>query len=115
MAKTRADLVNRALYNLGVLPHGQTANAEDYNSVDALVDPMLEDLIGRDVCFIEDVDATEDKYFLHLGHVLAGHAAPVFGMQSDPAIAARAIKGEQDLERIAATRPTYNTLEIIPY
>src|SRR5688572_12191209 len=104
MAKTRADLVNQALYNLGVLPHGQTANAEDYNSVDGLVDPMIEDLIGRDIVFIEDVDATEDKYFLHLGHVLAGQAASVFGMQNDQAIAARMIKAEQDLQKIASTR-----------
>lgn len=115
MAKTRQDLVYRALYNLGVLPQGQNPGSEEYASVDALVDPMVEELIAKDVCFIEDVDAIEDKYFLSLGHVLAGHAAPVFGMQADVALAARATKGEQDLEKISATKPTYNTLEIMPY
>jgi hypothetical protein len=115
MAKTRTDLVHRALYNLGVLPQGQNPGAEEYNQVDALVDPMVEDLIARDVCFIESVDAIEDKYFLHLGHVLAGHSQSLFGMQNDPALSARAIKGEQDLEKISATRPTYRTLEIMPY
>jgi hypothetical protein len=115
MAKTRADLVNRALYNLGVLPQGQTANAEDFNAVDALVDPMIEDLIGRDIVFVEDVDAIDEKYFLHLGHVLAGHAASIYGMQNDAALAAKMIKGEQDLQRLAATRPTYQTLEVQAY
>lgn len=115
MAKTRADLVNKALKNLGVLPQGQAAGAEEFNQVDALVDPMIEDLIGRDIVFIEDVDAIEDKYFLHLGHVLAGLAQSEFGMQNDPALTARAIKGEQDLQRLAATRPTYQPLEICPY
>jgi hypothetical protein len=115
MAKTRLDLVHRALKNLGVLPAGQNPSAEEYNSVDALVDPMVEDLIGRDIVFIEDVDAIEDKYFLHLGHVLAGHSAAEFGMQNDQAIAARMVKGEQDLEKIASTRPTYGTLEIEAY
>lgn len=115
MAKTRADLVYRALRNLGVLPQGQTPSAEEYNSVDALVEPMIEDLIGRDIVFIESAESIEDKYFLSLGHVLAGQAAAEFGMQNDQAIASRMIKGEQDLQTIAATRPTYETLEIMPY
>jgi hypothetical protein len=115
MAKTRTDLVHRALKNLGVLPQGQTPSAEEYNSVDALIDSMTEELIGRDIVFIEDVDAIEDRYFLALGHVLAGQAAAEFGMQNDQAIAARMVKAEHDLEKIASTRPTYQPLEIMPY
>lgn len=112
MAQTRTSLVHRALHHLGVLPQGQNPGAEEYNQVDALVDPMLESLIARDVCFIEDVDAIEDKYFLALSHVLAGEAQSIFGMQNDAALTARAIKGEKDLQQIAATKPTYQTLEI---
>lgn len=115
MAMSRRDLVYRALYNLGVLPHGQNPGDSEYNSVDALVDPMLEDLIGRDIVHIQDVDAIEEKYFLHLGHVLAGHSASVFGMQNDPALAARAQKGEADLQTIFSASPTYQILEIQAY
>jgi hypothetical protein len=115
VAQTRQSLVHRALYNLGVLPQGQNPGAEEYNQVDALIDPMIEELIGRDVVFIEDADAIEDKYFLALGHVLAGQAQSLFGMQNDPALAARAQKGEKDLRIIASVRPTYRTLEIQPY
>jgi len=115
MALTRQDLVYRALYNLGVLPVGQNPGSEEYNAVDLLVDPMTEDLIARDIVHIQDVDAIEEKYFLHLGHVLAGHATSVFGMQNDPALAARAAKGEKDLQTIFSTRPTYETLEIQAY
>jgi hypothetical protein len=98
--KTRTDLVHRALKNLGVLPQGQNPSAEEYNSVAALVDPMVEDLIARDIIFIEDVDAIEDRYFLALGHILAGQAAAEFGMQNDQALAARMIKAEQDLNEM---------------
>jgi hypothetical protein len=115
VAKSRQDLVYRALYNLGVLPHGQNPGDQEYNSVDALVDSMVEDLIARDIVHIQDVDAIEEKYFLHLGGVLAGHAAPVFGMQMDAALAVKAQKGEKDLQTIFATRPTYETLEIQAY
>lgn len=115
MAKTRTDLIHRALKNLGVLPQGQNPSSEEYNAVDDLVDPMLEDLIARDVVFIEDVDAIDEKYFLALGHVLAGQALSEFGMQNDPALTARALKGEQDLKTIFSTRPTYQVLEIQAY
>lgn len=115
MAKTRTDLIHRALRNLGVLPQGMNPSSEEYNSVDDLVDCVIEDLIARDIVFIEDADAIEEKYFLHLGHVLAGAAAAEFGAQGDAAIAARAQRGEMDLEKIASTRPTYQPLEIMPY
>jgi hypothetical protein len=115
MAKDRQELVHRALKNLGVLPQGQNPSAEEYNSVDALIEPMIEELIGRDIVFIESPEVFEDRFFLALGHVLAGQAAAEFGMQNDQAIAARMVKAEHDLEKIASTRPTYNTLEIMPY
>jgi hypothetical protein len=115
MAKTRTDLVHRALKNLGVLPSGQQPSAEEYDSVDDLIEPMVEDLQGRDIVFLESVEVFEDRYFLALGHVLAGQAAAEFGMQNDQAIAARMVKAEHDLEKIASARPTYNTLEIMPY
>ena len=86
--------------NLGVLPKGQNPSAEEYNQVDALIDPMIEDLIARDIIHIQDVNAIEDKYFLHLGHVLAGLAQSEFGMQNDQALTARHMKGEADLEEI---------------
>jgi hypothetical protein len=100
---------------LGVLPQGATPSAEEYNSVNELVDSVIEDLIARDIVHIVDVDAIEEKYFLHLGYVLAGHAMPEFGMQNDPALTARVIKAEHDLETIFATRPTYQVLEIQAY
>jgi F420-0:gamma-glutamyl ligase len=110
--QTRVDLVHKALKNLGVLPQGQTPSAEEYNQVNALVEPMIEDLAGRDVITLASTAVFEDKHFLSLAHVLAGHAQSEFGMQNDQALTARAIKGELDLQRIAAVRPTYNPLEI---
>lgn len=115
MAKTRVDLVWRALRNLGVLPAGQTPSNEEYNAVNGLVEPMVEDLIARDIVQIDTPEVIDDRYFLALGNVLAGHAAAEFGMQNDQALAARMIKGERDLEQMFSTRPTYNTLEILAY
>jgi hypothetical protein len=40
MAKNRNELVLQVLKVLGVLPVGQDVNAEEYEAVDALVDPI---------------------------------------------------------------------------
>jgi hypothetical protein len=98
--KSRTELIHRALKNLGVLPQGETPSAQEYNSIDALVDPMIEDLIARDIIHIVDVDAIEEKHFVHLGHILAGHALSEFGSQNDPALTARAQKAETDLDEM---------------
>lgn len=109
--QTRTDLVHKALKNLGVLPQGQAPSAEEYNQVDALVEPMIEELAARDIITLASTAVFEDKYFLALAHVLAGHSLSEFGMQNDPALTARAVKGEVDLQTMFATRPTYNVLE----
>lgn len=112
---TRVELVHKALKNLGVLPQGQNPSAEEFNQVDALVEPMIEDLAGRDICTIGSTSIIDDKYFLALANVLAGHAQSEFGMQNDPALTARAMRGEIDLQKIFSTRPTYGTLKVLPY
>jgi hypothetical protein len=61
---------------------------------------MIEDLIARDIIFIEDVDAIEDKYFTALGHILAGLSQSEFGMQNDAALAARAERAAMDLQEM---------------
>jgi hypothetical protein len=113
--QTRVDLVHKALKNLGVLPQGQNPGAEEYNQVNALVEPMIADLAARDIVTINSTAVFEDKHFLHLAHVLAGHSLSEFGMQNDPALTARAQRGEIDLQTIAAVRPEYKPLEIMPY
>jgi hypothetical protein len=115
MAKTRTDLVHRALKNLGVLPQGMTPETQEYNAVDELVDPMIEELIARDIYYVQDVDAIEEKIFFALGHVLAGHALPEFGLVDNPGLVAKAQRGERDLLRMRSVYPTYETLEIMPY
>ncbi len=98
--KSRSDLVHRALRNLGVLASGQVAGAEEYSAVNDLVEPMIEDLIARDIIHIMSTSEFQDQHFTHLGHVLAGQAQAEFGLLDDAAISARAIKAEMDLNKI---------------
>lgn len=115
MAKTRAQIVNRALQVLGVLPQGQVANAEDYNAVDELVDGVIDGLIERDVYFLQDVDATPEVVFIPLGNILAWAAAPVFDQHDDASLAALAQQAEMHLQKIGHLHPTYQILEVQAY
>lgn len=115
MAKTRTQVVNRALQVLGVLPQGQSPSAEDYNSVDELVDGVVEGLQERDIYFLQDVDVTPEVAFIPLGNILAWAAAPVFDQHDDASLAAQAQKAELDLQKIDSQRPKYQILEVQPF
>lgn len=88
--KTRLDLINRALTEIGKLESGQTASAEDVATVDELVDPMIEDLSARQVIHVADAGdpgptggQIEAAPFLHLARLLGELIAPGFGRSSD--------------------------------
>jgi hypothetical protein len=97
MAQDRTALIHRALRNLGVLPQGQSPSAEESQSIDDLIDPMLENLRVRRLAEV-DADNIEDELFLPIAHVLAAVAAPEFGQAQDQAIWALKERAEIDLD-----------------
>jgi hypothetical protein len=115
MSKTRAELVNRALANLGALPAGQTANDEEYDQVDALVTPVIESLSARDIYYVSDTASIPDEAFIALGHCLAWACAPEFGMHNDAAMSALANQAEAQLKIMQSERPTYKAAEFMAW
>jgi hypothetical protein len=111
MSKTRADLVNRALANIGALPAGQTANTEEYDQVDALVLPVVESLAARDIYYVADATAIPEEAFIQLGHCLAWACAPEFGAQGDVALYTMKQQAELELKVMQSEVPTYKVLE----
>jgi hypothetical protein len=112
VAKTRLELKERALKNLGVLAEGQTAATEDLAEVDDHIDPLLAELTDRDIFYVVDDEAIDDSAFLSLGHCLAWACAAQFGAQADPALAALAQQAEMKLKNIASEGPTYRALKV---
>jgi hypothetical protein len=101
MSQDRTALIHRALRNLGVLPQGQSPSAEEYQSIDDLIDPMLANLVERNIMMRGvDPDYLEDEFFIPLAHVLAAVAAPEFGQAQDQAIWALKERAEIDLKYI---------------
>lgn len=77
--KSREELVNRALKELGVVGSGQTASAEDYATIDEAVEPVMSDLATRDVWVWGDPDEYDEDAFEHLAVLLANAKARSFG------------------------------------
>ena len=114
-AKTKTDLINQALKNLGALPFGQAANDEDFDNVDGLVGPAVADLRERDVYFLADSNVIPEEAFIWLGHVLAWNAAAHFGQQSNADLFQLGQDAENKLQIIQSERPYYTTLEVQAY
>jgi hypothetical protein len=106
--KTRRDLVDQALSNLGVLASGQTPNAEDVARMDGYVDPVIEELAERRIVEVDDLSAIPSAWFLPLSYVLSGAAASDYGAANDPRIILLADRGEKRLHEMMQTVPTYN-------
>src|SRR5512139_2948825 len=108
---TRADLIYRALRNLGALPQGQSPSAEEYQSISDIIDWTLAELEKRDVVYVKDVDNLEEQFVQPLGHIIAWRAAPEFGAAQDQSLAALATQAEQHLQKMESVRPTRKIAE----
>lgn len=106
--KTRRELIEQALENLGALAAGQTAQTEDVESIDNKVDPLLEELSTEQLVTVSDDDEIPSALFLPLATLLAEKSAPAFGRPSDqPTIdGAKAL-----IRRIVWSGPTYETAQ----
>ena len=108
VSKTREDLIHRAATEVGALASGQSLSAEDFATIDNLVDPLVQQLSFDGVVHVQDTDAIQPEHFLPLARLLANESAISFGQAYSKDV--KAIN-ETQLLRITAMRPTYETLE----
>lgn len=103
MTKTRADLVNQALANLGVLAAGQSPADEDFEAVDDHVDATLAQLSARGIVSVGDDNQIPIEWFNPLAVLLASEAGDQFGSELDQNAVLRA---ETKLREMTYGRPT---------
>jgi hypothetical protein len=105
--KTRQELVNKALSDLGVLPAGAIASATDYADMDGYVDGLIEKLARRNIVYIDDADEIPIEYFAAVAVFLANEAAPEFG-----AAGVDTRQAEIDLRQLTQSDPSYDVLGV---
>lgn len=100
--KTTLDLVNKVLFNIGVLGEGQTASAEAYASVTAAVTPVVAQLSAGMVVDIPDINAIPNVYFFQIADIVADAMKSDFGVTGDDAavLISAAKDGERRLKNL---------------
>ena len=106
--KTRAQLINRALKNIGIIESGEAPSIEDFSSVDDLVDPLIAQLAADGIIYVSDVEEIELGVYLPLARILGNIAGPDFG---SPINEDAKMRDENILRRIEATKPTFEVLK----
>lgn len=113
--KTRRDLVDAALENLGVLASGQVAEQEDIARVNARVETTIDDLRARDVIYIPDADEFDPEIFEDLAVCLANTCRLAFGLAENPRLPAAVLRAEDNLRTKSAQGPVYSVLKTVYY
>jgi hypothetical protein len=118
--KTRAELIDQVLDNLGVMVEGQAPTAEMRAKVDRLVDPHIASLRNREITFISDTGTPnppsggefEQEVFLPIADSLAMRCAPSFNLAGDASLKALAILAEDELRVLARPQRTRRMLQV---
>lgn len=108
--RTRNDLVNEALMNLGVLAAGQSPAAEDFQAVNGKVEALIAYLEKAQILDIDTIDTIEPEWFAPLAVLLADDAALEFGLPGVPASQSNPQPrqaAEDRLRLVSYGRPTY--------
>ncbi len=119
--RTRIDLINEALANLGVLAPGQAVDPEDFNYVDEKLDGILRNLAALEIVYIADIENIPGLYFNDLADIVADDCATKFGASNQDFARLQAQgwgnpKGSgvaaKSLKQMSRGRPTYEPLRI---
>lgn len=109
-SKTRAQLIERALKSIGALEPGEAPSAEDSDTIDGLIDPLIAQLAEDGIVLISDPDMIDLDVFLPFARLLANAAGPDFGSPINEQAKAM---DEQTLRRLTANKPTGETLKAV--
>ena len=120
MSKTRRELVDLILDNLGVLVPGQSPGDEAVSRVDGIIDPSVAQLGAMGIIYVPDAGLPnppsggeiDDSIFLPLGDWMAWQVAGAFNLADSPSLKALSLEAEKTLRLIgrpAATRRALTT------
>jgi len=120
MARTRRELIDAVLDNLGVLVPGQAPSDENVATVDSIIDPTVATLAALGIIYIPDAGTPnppaggeiDDAIFLPVADKCAWAAAGRFNQGDNPAL--KTLDGQADVTlrligRPASTRRTLST------
>jgi hypothetical protein len=119
--KTRAQLIQQALTNLGIIAEGQSVSDQDVEKMDTIVDPAIAELSDLDIYFVQDAGSLgpingniEDSAFLSLAAYIANAACPSFNLPYDVKLKALSDEAEKKLTTLGRPARSLKTLKVDP-
>lgn len=124
--RTRIDLIDKTIENLGVLVEGQTPTAAMRQKVDRVLDGHIAELRIEEIVYIADAGvagsnsgppssgAIPEEYFNPVSHTLAWSAASSFSLAGDPSLAAQDQLARDTLRRLTRPGRTRRPLKLDP-
>lgn len=122
--KTRVELIDRALEQLGILVEGQTPTADMRQKVDRLLDAHIRTLENLEITYVPNAGTAggvssaptggtiELEIFLPLADTLAWAAASGFNLAGDPSLKVLNDQAEMLLRRIGRPSRSRRMLQV---
>jgi len=106
--RTRRELIDAVLDNLGVLVPGQAPSDEEVGRVDSHIDSTIAELEAQEIVYVANAGTAsppnggeiELAIFNALADCLAWAVAPAFNLAGDPALKVISDQAEETLRRI---------------
>lgn len=121
MSKTRSELINQCLVNLGIIAEGQSVSDQDVSKMDKIVDPALAELSALGFYYVSDAGEIgptggdiDDAAFLSLADYVANRACAAFNLAADTKMQALATIAKDTLTTLSASPRTLKTLRVDP-
>lgn len=103
--KTQAELVNRVLFDLGVLSDGREASAGEIASVANVLGPLTANLSANAIVTIADTNAIPNQYFIPFAAIVADSLKDEYGIQQEELqrVVAESISAQRNLKNLTRT------------
>lgn len=109
ITKTRSELKERAAKLLAIIEPGEALSAEDDETFDDLIDPLVAQLAADKIVYIQNIEEIELEVFMPLARLLANVAGPDFG---SPINEGAKLEDEKTLRRLTSNVPTFEPLKV---
>jgi len=120
--KTRVEVIDQVLDNLGVIIEGQPIAAELRSKVDRSLNSAMATLANLEVVYVADLGTAnppdggefDEELFLPLCHCIAWHLASSFNLAGDPELKVMGDINEDTLRRLGRPQRTRRMLRVDP-
>ena len=110
--KTRAELVRKIAENVSLAQPGEVLAAEDFATINDVIDPAIEMLAKLDIAYIGNVEEIDPEYFLPLADWIADKVKGSYNKAGDQTLVQLADRADTDMRVLSRPVGSRETLSV---